>query len=87
MIDILLMALRLYTYLIIVRAILSWFPPTSNDLLRSVTGVVYALTEPYLGLFRRILPSLGARGVGFDLSPIIGLIVIFVIESVLSGAR
>ncbi len=87
MIDILLMVLRLYTYLILIRAVLSWFPPSSNGLVRSVTGAIYALTEPYLGLFRRILPSLGAGGMGFDLSPVIGLIVIFMIQSVLSGAR
>jgi YggT family protein len=87
MIDILLLVLRLYTYLILIRAVLSWFPPPSNDLLRSVTGAIYAVTEPYLGIFRRIVPSLGAGGVGFDLSPIIGLIVIFVIQNVLSGAR
>ncbi|MCJ7797342.1 MAG: YggT family protein [Thermoleophilia bacterium] len=87
MIDILLMLLRLYTYLILIRAVLSWFPPPSNDLLKSVTGAIYAVTEPYLGIFRRILPSLGAGRVGFDLSPVIGLIVIFLIQNVLSGAR
>jgi YggT family protein len=87
MIGILLLVLQLYTYLILIRAVLSWFPPSSNDLLKSVTGVIYALTEPYLGLFRRILPSLGAGGVGFDLSPVIGLIVIFVLQNVLSRAQ
>ena len=87
MINILLLVLQLYTYLILIRAVLSWFPPSSNDLLKSVTGVIYALTEPYLGLFRRILPSLGAGGVGFDLSPVIGLIVIFLLQNVLSRAQ
>lgn len=87
MIQILIGILDLYTYLILIRAVLSWFPPSSNDLLRSVTGVVYALTEPYLGLIRRILPSLGAGRVGFDLSPVIGLIVILVIKNVLRGAQ
>lgn len=87
MIGILLLVLQLYTYLILIRAVLSWFPPSSNDLVKSVTGVIYALTEPYLSLFRRILPSLGAGGVGFDLSPVIGLIVIFVLQNVLSRAQ
>jgi YggT family protein len=87
MISILLLVLQLYTYLILIRAVLSWFPPPSNDLLKSVTGVVYALTEPYLSLFRRILPSLGAGGVGFDLSPVVGLIVIFLLQNVLSRAQ
>lgn len=87
MINIILLLLRIYTYLIVVRAILSWFPNPSNDLLRSLAGAVYALTEPYLGLFRRIMPSVGAGGMGFDLSPVVGLIVLFVIENVLSGVR
>jgi YggT family protein len=87
MIGILLLVLQLYTYLILIRAVLSWFPPSSNDLVKSVTGVIYTLTEPYLSLFRRILPSLGAGGVGFDLSPVIGLIVIFVLQNVLSRAQ
>lgn len=87
MIKIILLVLQLYTYLILIRAVLSWFPRPTNDLLRSITGAVYALTEPYLSIFRRILPSLGAGGVGFDLSPVIGLIVILVIENVLSGVR
>jgi len=86
MIRILIWILNLYIYLIIIRAVLSWFPPSSNDLLRSVTGAIYTLTEPYLGLFRRVLPSLGAGRVGFDLSPMIGLIVIIVIKNLLSGA-
>lgn len=87
MINIILLLLRIYTYLIVVRAILSWFSSPSNDLLRSLAGAVYALTEPYLGLFRRIMPSVGAGGMGFDLSPVVGLIVLFVIENVLSGVR
>lgn len=87
MIDIILLLLWIYTYLILVRAILSWFPNPQNDLLRSVAGAVYALTEPYLSLFRRIIPSVGAGGMGFDLSPVVGLIVLFVIENVLSGVR
>jgi len=86
MINILIRILDLYIYLILIRAVLSWFPPSSNDLVRSVTGAIHAVTEPYLGLFRRVLPSLGAGRVGFDLSPVIGLIVIIVIKNVLSGA-
>lgn len=87
MINIILLLLRVYTYLILARAILSWFPNPSNDLVRTLAGAVYSLTEPYLSIFRRIIPSVGAGGMGFDLSPVVGLIVLFVIENVLSGVR
>jgi YggT family protein len=39
-------------------------------------------SEPYLRLFRRFLPSLG----GLDLSPIVGIIVLQVAGSLISGA-
>ena len=87
MIDVLIIAIRLYTYLILFRVIISWFPTPSNDLLRNLWSAVYALTEPYLGIFRRIIPSVGAGGMGFDLSPILGLLVLFVLGNLLNGAR
>jgi YggT family protein len=40
------------------------------------------VTEPYLRIFRRLLPSLG----GLDLSPILALAVLYVVASVVSNA-
>jgi len=65
-----------YVLLIFVYVLTSWvrLPPS----LSAVQRFLYDVCEPYLRLFRRILPSLGP----LDLSPIVGVIVLFVIERV-----
>jgi YggT family protein len=77
--EILCVALSLYTVILIARIILSWVlmawspPPGMTPLIR----VIYDLTEPVLGFFRRYIPPVG----GLDLSPI----VIFLILAVIRG--
>jgi YggT family protein len=39
-------------------------------------------TEPYLRLFRRVLPSVGA----FDFSPMIGIIVLYLLRTIIVNA-
>ena len=45
----------------------------------SVLGFLREVCDPYLRLFRRIIPSFGA----IDLSPMVGIIVLYVIREVL----
>ena len=75
----LLLCRLLQAYLIILfgRIILSWFPVEPGSGMASVYQFLYALTEPVLGPIRRVVPPLGMGGMGLDLSPII---VIFGIE-------
>jgi YggT family protein len=40
------------------------------------------VSEPYLRIFRRFLPSMG----GIDLSPMLAIIVLYILRSVLSNA-
>ena len=47
--------------------------PTTRSL-RAVVGFVQEITDPYLNLFRRLIPPLGGRGFALDLSPIIAII-------------
>jgi YggT family protein len=82
--DVLMLALNLYTWLIIAAAVISWLVAfnvvnTRNDFVRSVEGFLYRVTEPVLGPIRRILPNLG----GIDVSPIILLLIIFFIQRVI----
>ena len=57
--------LTIYLYLMIARVLLSWFPNINwYDPPFSILG---QLTDPYLNLFRSIIPSLG----GIDFSPMI----------------
>jgi YggT family protein len=79
-VEIICLALWLYFIVLILRIILSWVtmfwsPPASLD---PVVRVVYDLTEPVLGFFRRYIPPIG----GLDLSPL----VVFLILQVIRGA-
>ena len=49
-----------------------------NPWLRAVLDFVTETTNPYLNLFRRFLPPIGGGGFALDLSPMIGIIVLFV---------
>jgi YggT family protein len=82
--DVLLLALQLYTWIIIAAAVISWLIAfnvvnTRNEFVRSVESFLYRVTEPVLGPIRRILPNLG----GIDVSPIILLLIIFFIQRVI----
>ena len=45
-------------------------------MLRAVLDFVTETTNPYLNLFRRILPPIGGGGFALDLSPMIAIIVL-----------
>lgn len=82
----LLALIRVYYWLIIIRILLSWIPLPENDIVRTLYRLIFDATEPYLGLFRRLIPSLGRGGVGFDFSPILAIMVLYVIENLVRGA-
>lgn len=65
-----------YIWLIIVRALMSWFNP---DPFSRLSRVIYDLTEPALRPFRRLIPISSA----FDLSPVIAVILLYFIRSFL----
>jgi YggT family protein len=76
-----------YIILILVRILLSWIPRMPyNPVLHAVVTFVHDVTDPYLRLFRRILPPLGAGGFGLDLSPIIAIIVLYIARYIVVGA-
>ncbi|MDA0710037.1 MAG: YggT family protein [bacterium] len=68
--------LSLYGYVIIVRAILSWFNPNPHS---APVQFIYKITEPVLGPLRKILPDLG----GVDVSPMVAMILIWALMSVI----
>ena len=67
---------------IFARIILSWFPISPGTALAGIYSFVYSITEPVLGPIRRVIPPLGAGGMGIDLSPII----VFFAITILQGA-
>ena len=62
-----------YILLIFVYILISWVRLPYSPWVRRITGSCYDVCEPYLRLFRRLLPALGP----LDLSPIVGIIVLF----------
>ncbi|GIK78112.1 MAG: YggT family protein [Acidobacteria bacterium] len=79
-----------YIVLVIASVAISWYVSFRGSLpyssaLRAVTGFVEETTAPYLNLFRRYLPPVGAGGMAIDLSPMIGLILLFVSRSIVVG--
>ena len=72
-----------YIILILIRILISWIPRMPyNPALRAVLDFVSQTTDPYLNLFRRILPPVGAGGFGLDLSPMVGIIVLYVLRAI-----
>jgi uncharacterized protein YggT (Ycf19 family) len=68
-----------YTLVIFAYILTSWVRLPYSPWLNRIQRFLYDVTEPYLRIFRRLLPSMGA----FDFSPIIAVIVLWVIEQVL----
>jgi YggT family protein len=75
-----------YIVLIFANVLISYVPrmPHSPPL-RTLLDFVKETTDPYLNLFRRFLPPLGGGGFALDLSPVIGIIVLFVLQAVVVG--
>lgn len=72
-----------YIILILIRVLLSWIPRMPySPTLRAVLDFITQTTDPYLNLFRRIIPPIGGGGFGLDLSPMIGLIVLFILRGI-----
>lgn len=72
-----------YIILIFLNVLSSWIPRMPyNRWLRAVLDFVAETTNPYLNLFRRVIPPLGGGGIALDLSPMIGIIVLFVLRGV-----
>jgi YggT family protein len=75
-----------YVILIFARIVISFVPRMPyRPWLRSVLDFITESTDPYLNFFRRFLPSIGGGGFALDLSPMIGLVVLFVAQAVVVG--
>ena len=70
-------ALTIYMWIIIIRAVLSWVNP---DPYNPIVRMLYQVTEPVMALVRRWIPL---RGMGIDLSPIIILLAIVFLQTFL----
>jgi YggT family protein len=82
--DIVLIILDLYIWLLIASAILSWLIAfnvvnTRNQFVAGVSEFLFRITEPLLAPLRNIMPNLG----GLDISPIILILIIMFLQKVI----
>jgi len=77
------LALTIYLVLIFARILLSWFPLDPNGGAAVVAGFLYMVTDPVLGPLRRAIPGIRIGNVMLDLSPIIVIIGIQVIQGII----
>jgi YggT family protein len=65
-----------YVLLIFIYVLLSWFPHTG--IVNDISRVLGSICEPYLSLFRKIIPPIGGSngGFGIDVSPIVAILVL-----------
>jgi len=70
-----------YILLILAYIVLSWFRLPYSVWLNRVQRFLYDVCDPYLRLFRRIVPPLGP----LDLSPMLGVIVLIVLRQVIDS--
>ena len=75
------LVINLYTIIIIVSALISWVNP---DPYNPIVRILYGLTQPAFRLVRRFLPR-QITHLRIDISPIIVLLALVLIETVLVG--
>lgn len=64
-----------YTFMLLIRVFGSWFPNLSQN--RFMYFIAF-YTDPYLNVFRKILPPFGP----LDISPMIAFFVLQIIEAI-----
>jgi YggT family protein len=84
LLDVILLVLQIYVWLLIAAAILSWLIAfgvvnTRNQAVAMIGEFLYRITEPALRPIRAVLPNLG----GIDISPVILILIIYFIQEVI----
>ncbi|MEU4563255.1 YggT family protein [Actinoplanes sp. NPDC023936] len=82
------LALLLFQFLLIARAILDWSvtlagPAMPGSFRSRALGGVYAVTEPVLAPVRRVIPPLRVGGVAIDLSFILVFLAIGLLRALI----
>ncbi len=85
LLAIVLLVARLYIYILIGAAVLSWLIAfnvvnTRNQFVAMIADVLWRLTEPVLRPIRNILPNMG----GLDLSPVVVILVLIFLMNLIA---
>jgi YggT family protein len=71
-----------YVLLIFVFILTSWVRLPYSPWLQRIQRFLFDVCDPYLRLFRRVLPPLGP----LDLSPVVGVIALLILQRLLDAA-
>ena len=73
--------ITVYVVLIFIRIVMTWIPRIPyNPVLNAVLTFVRDVTDPYLTLFRRVLPPVRLGPAALDLSPMIGIFLLLIAQ-------
>jgi len=71
--------IQLYTALLFIRVLLTWFP--TINWYNQPFSALSQITDPYLNVFRSFIPPLG----GIDISPMLAILLLQVVGQVIGG--
>lgn len=75
-----------YVVLIFIRILMSWIPRMPyNRWLNMFLTFVTDVTDPYLNIFRRLIPPVRIGPGALDLSPTVGVIVLVIVGPIIAG--
>jgi YggT family protein len=77
--------LQLYIFVIFIRLIMSWFPPTPGTTYQQIYDAFVTVTEPVLAPVRAIMPPMRMGAMALDLSPIVVLLGLQLISRLICG--
>ncbi len=75
--------ITVYVVIIIVRIVLTWFPLDPDGGMATVAGFLFILTDPVLRPLRQALPPVRLGSVALDMSPIIVLIGLQILQAII----
>jgi YggT family protein len=76
-IAVLVKTLQIYSLVLIVRVLLSWFP--NLDWSNPVLAAICSISDPFLNVFRGLIPPIG----GIDLSAIVAFFSLSILQGLL----
>lgn len=74
--NVLMALINFYSILIVVYVLMSWIPRGAVGIIEDIRSVLASVCEPYLSLFRRVIPPLGM----VDVSPIVAILALELIS-------
>lgn len=77
--DLLLLILQIFSFILLGRAICSWFDPGFRS---SIGKVLYDLTEPIIAPIRQVVPPIGM----LDLSILVAFVILYILRQLISSA-